>query len=158
VSELYELFAKFSKSEDQHFGKLEQQRKTSKPDEAPRPPRYNDSQHSYPKQIHNIDSDGSGPPENWEKNFGPPPQERNSRTSDPRFTQYNQRGSAPNRGRGRGRGPYTFRPPDCLFLDSETNHHIKDCPIFLESKRKMDQEFNQPSQQMAHREVNNTMQ
>jgi hypothetical protein len=36
VSELYEQFAKFNKSEIQHFRKLEQQRKISKPDEAPK--------------------------------------------------------------------------------------------------------------------------
>jgi hypothetical protein len=37
VSELYDQFAKFSKSEIQHFCKLEQQRKVPKSDEAPRP-------------------------------------------------------------------------------------------------------------------------
>jgi hypothetical protein len=73
VLELYEQFAKFSKSEDQHFRKLEQQRKTSKPYEASRPPRNNDNQHSYPRPVHNIDSDGYGPLENWEKKFWPPP-------------------------------------------------------------------------------------
>jgi hypothetical protein len=36
VSELYEQFAKFSKSEIQHFCKLEQHGKFSNPDEAPR--------------------------------------------------------------------------------------------------------------------------
>jgi hypothetical protein len=43
VPELYEQFTKFSKSEVQYFYKLEQQRKTSKPDEAPMPPHYNGS-------------------------------------------------------------------------------------------------------------------
>jgi hypothetical protein len=47
VPELYEQFAKFSKSEVQHFRKLEQQRKTSRIDKAPSPPppphRYNDN-------------------------------------------------------------------------------------------------------------------
>jgi hypothetical protein len=43
VSELYDQFAKFSKSEIQHFRKLEEQRKVAKPDEASRP-RY-DTQH-----------------------------------------------------------------------------------------------------------------
>jgi hypothetical protein len=42
VLELYEQFAKFSKLEIQHFRKLEQQRKVSKPDEATRP-HYNDN-------------------------------------------------------------------------------------------------------------------
>jgi hypothetical protein len=50
VPELYEKFAKFSKSEVQHFHKFEQQRKTQKQDEPPRP-RYNDNQCNYPKPI-----------------------------------------------------------------------------------------------------------
>jgi hypothetical protein len=63
VMELYEQFMKFNKFEIQHFCKLEQQRKISKPDEAPRP-RYTKNQHSYPKPVHNINFDGCGPPEN----------------------------------------------------------------------------------------------
>jgi hypothetical protein len=43
VSKLYEQFAKFKKSEIQHFCKHEQYRKVSKADEAPRP-RYNKNQ------------------------------------------------------------------------------------------------------------------
>jgi hypothetical protein len=42
VSELYEQLAKFSKSEVQHFHKLEQRRKVAKSDKITRP-RYNDS-------------------------------------------------------------------------------------------------------------------
>jgi hypothetical protein len=83
VLELYEQFTKFSKSEVQHFRKLEQQRKVLKPDEATRPC-YNDNQCSYPKPVHSIDSDGCGLPKNWEKHFGPSPQERNPRTFDQR--------------------------------------------------------------------------
>jgi hypothetical protein len=45
VPELYEQFAKFSKSEIQHFRKLEQSTKFSKPDEAPRP------HHNEPAQL-----------------------------------------------------------------------------------------------------------
>jgi hypothetical protein len=71
VSELYEQFIKFSKSEVQHFRKLKQQRKVAKPDEAPRPC-YSDNQRNYPKPVHSIDSDGCGAPENWEKNFRGP--------------------------------------------------------------------------------------
>jgi hypothetical protein len=63
VTELYEQFTKFSKSEIQHFHKLEQQRKISKPDETLRP-HYNENQCSYPKLMHNIDYDGCGPPKN----------------------------------------------------------------------------------------------
>jgi hypothetical protein len=69
VSKVYEQFAKFSKSEIQHFHKLEQQRKISRPDEAPRS-QQNEIQRSYPKPVHSIDSDGHGPPENWENNYG----------------------------------------------------------------------------------------
>jgi hypothetical protein len=136
VSELYEQFEKISKSEVQHFHKLEQQRKTSKPDEALRPPRYNDSQRNYPKLVHNIDSDDCGPPDNWEKNFGPPPQERNLRAFDQTFTQYNQRGGAPNRSHGRGRDPYTFRPPYCMFHKGEAIITQKIAPYFSCPKEK----------------------
>jgi hypothetical protein len=63
VPELYDHFAKFTKSEIQHFHKLEQQRKVPKSDEAPRP-RCNDNQLNYLKPVLNIDSNGRGPPEN----------------------------------------------------------------------------------------------
>jgi hypothetical protein len=86
MSELYKKFTKFSKSEIQHFRKLEQQRETPKPYEAPRPPCYNDSQHSYPKPMHSIDSDGCGPPEDGEKNFRSPLQERSQKAFDQRST------------------------------------------------------------------------
>jgi hypothetical protein len=81
VLELYEQFSKFSKSEVQHFCKLEQQRKATKQDEAPRP-RYSDNQRNYLKSVHSINSDDCGPLENWEKNFRGPSQERNPRTFD----------------------------------------------------------------------------
>jgi hypothetical protein len=93
VPELYEQFSIFNKSEIQHFHKLEQQRKASKADEAPKP-RHNESQHSYPKPVHSIDSDGCGPPENWEKNYGTPShQTSHNTTSDQSF---NQRGGSTN--------------------------------------------------------------
>jgi hypothetical protein len=90
VMELYEQFAKFSKSDVQHFGKHEQQRKNTRTDKATRPPRYNDSQRIYPKLVHSIDFDGCGPPENWEKIFGTPSQERNPRAFNQRSAQYNK--------------------------------------------------------------------
>jgi hypothetical protein len=95
VSELYEQFTKFRKFEIQHFRKLEQQRKVSKPEEAPRPC-YNKNQRSYPKSVHNIDFDGCGPPENWEKIFRTPSQEGHQRNFDQRSAQGSQRGEALN--------------------------------------------------------------
>jgi hypothetical protein len=101
VLELYEQFAKFS-SEIQHFCKLEQQRKISKPGEAPRPC-HSESQCSYLKPMHNIDFDGCRPPENWEKNYGTLSQQTSQSTiSDQRFNQYNQRGGSMNQGHGHG--------------------------------------------------------
>jgi hypothetical protein len=45
-----------------------------------------------------------------------------------------------------------------MYHNNETNHRTKDCPIYLDTKRKMDQEFTQPSPQLPSREVNHTMQ
>jgi hypothetical protein len=92
VPELYKQFAKFSKMEVSYFHKLVQQRKAPKNDEASRPAHYNDNQRGYLKPVHNIDSDGCRSPEVWEKNFGPPPKERNQSSFDQRSSQYSQRG------------------------------------------------------------------
>jgi hypothetical protein len=68
--------------------------------------------------------------------------------------QGSQRGRATNH----GQGTYTFKPLYCMYHGSETNHCTKDCPIFLESKTKMEQDPAQPSQQSTPRKVNHTMQ
>jgi hypothetical protein len=91
---LYENFAKFSKSEVLHFQRLEQQRKGPKHNEASRLACYSENKphNNYPKHVNNIDSNHCGPLEIWDKNFGPPPQERKERALDYMINQYNQRG------------------------------------------------------------------
>jgi hypothetical protein len=157
VPELYDQFANFSKVEVQHFRKLKQQRKVPKSDEAPRP-RYNDNQCNYPKPVHNIDSDSCGPPENWQKSYEESSQERSPNTFKQRSPQYNQRGKALKHGRGQGLSLYTLRPLYYMYQGNKTNHHTKDCPIYINTKWKIHQESTQPSPQIPSREVNHTMQ
>jgi hypothetical protein len=101
MPELYDQFVKFSKSEIQHFCKLEQQQKVGKPDEAPRPC-YSDSHDNYPKPVRNINPDSDGASQNWNKGYREPSHHSDSRTLNQRPLQSNQRGATLNRGRGRG--------------------------------------------------------
>jgi hypothetical protein len=85
-----------------HFRKLDKQRKVPKENESSRPTKYSKSRESIMnfdtphKQIHNIDSDGCGPSENWEKNFGPPQPEGRNMTFDPKRDYHNPRGDYMN--------------------------------------------------------------
>jgi hypothetical protein len=68
------------------------------------PTKYNKSRESTMsfdnahKQIHNIDSDRCGPPENWEKNFRPPQPESRNRAFDTRKNYHHPRGGCMSRG------------------------------------------------------------
>jgi hypothetical protein len=142
ISELYDQFTKFSKSEIQYFCKLKQQRKVSKSDEAPRP-RYNDNQCNYLKPVHSIDFDGHRPPENWQKSYEGPSRERSPNTFDQRSPSTTS--GAQLRAPVGVRPSYTLRPQYCMYNGNETNHRTKDCPIYLDTKRNMDQESTQSS-------------
>jgi hypothetical protein len=78
-----------------------QQRKTMNENKGSSPAKYSKSGENSPhsdtthKQVHSIDSNGCGPPENWEKNFRPPRLESEIRTYTPR-KDYNPRGSYSN--------------------------------------------------------------
>jgi hypothetical protein len=150
VPELYDQFAKFSKSKIQHFCKLEQQQKVMKPDEASRP-RYDDSHYSYVKSVHSHYSIRE-----LEQRLQRILTPLKLQNSQPKASQSNQQGGASNRGRGRGRGPYTPRPLYYMYHDNETDHRTKDCPIYIDIKRKMNQDTIQSSPQLHSREVNHT--
>jgi hypothetical protein len=78
LEELYEEFQKFSRAEVLHFRKLGQQRKFASDNESSRPFKYSKSKEVHSsfdtshRQVHYNDSDGCGPPKNWEKNFRHP--------------------------------------------------------------------------------------
>jgi hypothetical protein len=55
------------------------------------------------KQVHNIDSDGCGPLENWEKNFGPPQSEHRHKAFNTRKDHHHHRGGYTGQGRCHGK-------------------------------------------------------
>jgi hypothetical protein len=142
LKKLYDNFQKFSRSELLHFHKLSQQRKTVNENEGSRPAKYSKSRENTSnfdttnKQVHSIDSDGCGPPKKWEKKFRPLWLESKSRTYTPR-RDYHPRGGNSNRGGGRGQDQ--DRPLYCMFHERDADHQTRDCPIFLESKKKITQ-------------------
>jgi hypothetical protein len=45
-----------------------------------------------------------------------------------------------------------------MYHGNEIDHRTKDCPIYIDTKHKMNQDTTQPSPQLHSREVNHTMQ
>jgi hypothetical protein len=45
-----------------------------------------------------------------------------------------------------------------MYHGNEIDHRTKDCPIYMDTKREMNQDTTQPSPQLQSREVNDTMQ
>jgi hypothetical protein len=157
---MLEEFQKFSRLEVSHFRKMDQQRKVTSENEGSRPFKYirnKERARSFDtthKQVHSINSNGCRPPENWEKNFRPPRQESENRMYDSRRDNQQNREGYPSQGRGRGR--FQEKPLYCMFHEKDTDHRTRDCPIFLESKKKMAQKQNQPSASSSAKEVNHT--
>jgi hypothetical protein len=157
---LYKEFQKFSRSEVSHYRKLDQQRKVTSENKSSRSFKYSKGREGATcfdvahKQVHNIDSDGCGPQENWDKYFRPPWQENESRPYEPRRDHQQSRGAYSSRGRGRGQ--YQDKPLYYMFHEKDTDHQTRDCPIFLESKKKMEQKPTQPSASNTMKEVNHT--
>jgi hypothetical protein len=83
VPEPYDQFAKFNKSNIQHFQKLKQQQKVAKPNEASRA-RYANNHRNYPKPVHNISFDSDGALDNWNKSYRAPPHHTDFGTLDQR--------------------------------------------------------------------------
>jgi hypothetical protein len=106
------------------------------------------------KQVHSIDLDRCEPPEYREKNFWPPQSENRNRAFSSRGEYHQQRGCYTNRGRGHGRSQ--DRLLYCMYHERDSYHRTRDCPIFLESKKKMSQKQNQPPNPPTTKEVNNT--
>jgi hypothetical protein len=158
LEELYDNFHKFSKSEVLHFHKLEQQRKVLKENEASRPTKYNRGTPwaltKQPSKFTSLTPMDAPPPENWKKKFDPPQLENRNRVFDT-IKEYHQL-SGGYTSRGRGHGWSQDRPLYCIYNERDKDHKTKDCPIFLESKKKMAQKWNQPSNPPPTKEVNHT--
>jgi hypothetical protein len=143
-----------------HFRKLDQQTKVTSENEGSRPFKYTRNKEGVGsfnivhKQVHGIDSNGSGPPENWDKNFRPLRSESKNRIFDSRKDHQQNRGGYPSRGRGIGR--FQEKPLYCMFHEKDTVHRTRYYPIFLESKMKMAQKQNQPSASSTAKEVHHT--
>jgi hypothetical protein len=157
MEELYNNLWKFSKLEVLHFRKLDQQRKDPKGSEASRPTKYNKSREgtlsfdNATKQVHSTDSDGCGPLKNWEKIIDLAPQkQKQSFRHQKRVSPSHRWLYEPGQGRGRSED----RPLYCMYHKRDTNQRTRDCPIFLESKKKMIQKQSQPSNPSSVKEVN----
>jgi hypothetical protein len=58
--------------------------------------------------------------------------------------------------RGQGKGQSQDRSLYCIYLERHTDHRTRDCPIFMESKKKMTQKQNQLPNPLLAKEVNHT--
>jgi hypothetical protein len=54
--------------------------------------------------------------------------------------------------------PYTPKPLYCMYHGNKTDHRTKDYSIYIDTKRKMNQDTTQPSPELHSREVNHTTQ
>jgi hypothetical protein len=141
-----------------HFCKLDQQRKVTSENEGSRPFKYTrnkegaESFDTARKQVHNIDFDGCGLLENWDKNFRPLRQENENRVYDSRKDHQQNRGGYPSRDRGRGR----FQENLCIACFMRKILIIRQGIVFLESKKRMAQKQNHPLASSTAKEVNHT--
>jgi hypothetical protein len=73
---------------------------------------------------------------------------------DSRRDHQQNRGGYPSRGRGRGQ--FQEKPLYCMFHEKDIVHQTRDCPIFLDSKKKMAQKQNQPLASSSTKEAIHT--
>jgi hypothetical protein len=157
LEELYEDFQKFRREEVLHFYKLGQQRKSTSKNESSRPFKYNKSKEGSSnfdtshRHVQNIDSDGCGPPKNWERNFRPLRPENENKTYDPRKDCNQTKGG--HSSRGRGRDWIQDRPMYCMFHERDIDRRTREYPIFLGSKKKRTQKHYQLSTTATVKEV-----